>query len=508
LRDDIVDEWASLPTDQVSGELALCPSTPVAPAKGPLPYLVGILGSVADQEVSIDTETIVGRHPKCDVQIRAADVSRKHARLTRSHSGDCVLEDLDSRNGTLVNGNAVRVCVLHHGDTVQLGFQTSFVFCAQGCVLDHVADTSAASSTQKLAAGVAHHYNNLSAAMEANLNYLASLSEHTPIGDQNVRECLADLRTAVQRTTTITQQLIGFARLGKYEDRIVDISEVARGVVRQLKRSASEVKSSIEPGLRVFGDEAQLRQVFVNLGNNALEATGDRGWLWVKASLVQQQRASSAEGLAGPQVCISVTDSGPGVDEQSRDHVFEPFYSTKGPTRGTGLGLAAVYGIVDNHGGHIRMDSAPGAGTTFTVTLPAVTAGAFCIGGEDEETEQSKVLLAANDVVGDHVEALLHQLGLPVCRADSSPQALSRLLDERGHTWLAIVDLSLDSLGGAETGRLLSRVEPQLRLLYVGQANPGAPLALLESRAGRFITTPLTRTTLQSALARLLQNSR
>jgi signal transduction histidine kinase len=446
------------------------------PEKLQLAYLVRVGGDQTGRRHAVGDGLLIGRSEQADVQLRSSDVSREHARINRTSVGQYVLEDLGSRNGTLVNGVPVKLHMLRFGDTVHIGSRCSFVFTHHNPIEAEMLEAERLDSVTQMAGGIAHHFNNLMAVLLSNLGYLQDLPEEMPIGNPIVKESVADMTQAIGRASTIVRQLLAYARRGCHEDREVNISALVYEVVEQATREpGATIEASVGPDLLVQGDAEQLKQLLVNLCRNAREAVAGRdGSVQVLARRIDigpDQAASKALPVVGPHIEIMVRDSGIGMDAETRTRAFEPFFSTKGPTRGTGLGLAAVHGILKDHCGHISMDSEVDQGTTFWVYLPASSGGLVEADSSetiDEETSAPKVpktLLLLSGVFGDARESLrelAEARGLDSVSLDGNRELVMRFLEHRTRIRAVIIHDEQD-LPAAETVHILRTAAPDLR---------------------------------------------
>jgi two-component system, cell cycle sensor histidine kinase and response regulator CckA len=229
----------------------------------------------------------------------------------------------------------------------------------------------------RLAAGVAHDFNNLLTVLSANVGLML---DGLPADHPN-RVYQEEALETVRRATGLTRQLLAFTRRQAAAPRPVAVDELVLGMERLLGRLVGD---DINLELRLSGelpavraDPGQLEQVLLNLVVNARDAVLPGGHILVETSLVDPP---SPAGRAGPHVRIAVRDDGAGMDEETRQHVFEPFFTTKVEGKGTGLGLATVYGVVQQHGGFVAVQSEPGQGACFEVLLPVHSGGTACPG--------------------------------------------------------------------------------------------------------------------------------
>ncbi|MFH1131210.1 MAG: ATP-binding protein, partial [Pseudomonadota bacterium] len=324
-----------------------------------------------------DQDTLIGRDACADVNLADAAVSRQHALIRQIAPGEFTIEDLDSRNGTIVNGARVKTHTLKFGEKIQIGSRTLFLFTQRHEIEEHLLHSQKMESIGRLARGIAHDYNNLLSAVLFSINYLESLFEKQGFDKEQAYESLANAKIALKQLTGLTSQLSKFARHGKLEDEPIDFSAVVHEVVGLFQRTfdrSIQIQKDIEPNLVVVGEASKLNQVVMNLCMNALDAMPQGGILSIKVeewTVERQQLCTFGYMPPGSHVVLSVTDNGVGIDPEIQEKIFEPFFTTKGPTKGTGLGLALVYGIVKNHGGHVEVQSELKKGSTFRVYLPA-----------------------------------------------------------------------------------------------------------------------------------------
>ncbi len=325
----------------------------------------------------------------------------------------------------------------------------------------------------QLASGVAHDFNNLLTIING---YTDLLLAGMPSTD-SLHEPLTEVLTAGKRAADLTSQLLAFARKAIVEPRVLDVNRVVEASVRMLRRIIGEqvrleTKLSDIPPVRI--DPGQLDQVFMNLAVNARDAMPRGGRLTISTEVVAKTAVSPAEtGELGPGlfVRIRVSDTGIGMTPEVRARLFEPFFTTKGPGRGTGLGLATVYGIVRQAGGAISVETEPGAGTTFEILFPAVV-------GDPKTTPTSSpgampggtetVLVAEDeDGVREVVRQILGRLGYTVHIARTQDEAVRMLSDLTCRVDLLLTDVVMPDVGGRELADLARRHRPGIRVLFM-----------------------------------------
>jgi signal transduction histidine kinase len=314
----------------------------------------------------------------------------------------------------------------------------------------------------QLAGGVAHDFNNLLTVIQG---YVELLEERL-VDDTRSRTYLGELRHASVSASTLTRQLLAFSRRQIVETRVLDLGEVLKTVepiVRRLIGEHIEVRvHTSEERLRLMGDAGQIEQIVLNLAVNARDAMPDGGRLEIRAT---------ADTANGKQVLLSVSDTGLGMDEATRSRIFEPFFTTKGAGRGTGLGLATVYGIVEQSGGSIDVQTAPGCGTTFLLRFPAVeapVAQAQAAAAPATLKGSEQVLVVEDDVlVRELVRTVLTRAGYGVTEAAAPGDALALVDREPRRFNLLIIDAVLPEMNGRMLAAQMVARDAELRVLYM-----------------------------------------
>ncbi len=317
----------------------------------------------------------------------------------------------------------------------------------------------------QLAAGVAHDFNNLLTVIGGN----ASLLKMADVSSAELRECCDEIVTAADSATNLTKQLLMFSRKNVVCRAEVDLDEVVDKFARMLERLVgADVRLKRERGNRpamVLADASMLEQVLLNLAVNARDAMPEGGELTVTTS----QRSPAREG--GAWACLSVRDNGAGIPPGLQSRLFEPFFTTKEPGRGTGLGLATVFGIVQQHNGRIEVESEPGKGSVFHVYLPVsmairrvpTTAVRRVPTGQGDET-----ILVVEDEgsVRLLVARLLRRYGYTVYEAESGTGALEVWRRHGDEIDLLLTDMVMpDGLTGYELAKRLCGEKPDLKVL-------------------------------------------
>lgn len=327
----------------------------------------------------------------------------------------------------------------------------------------------------RLAGGVAHDFNNL-------LTIISGYAELLLVGnglDDTQRAAIEEINRAAQRGGALTHRLLAFSRRQPLATRIVHLNEVLVNMERMLRPVIGEdielitVPAALEDTVKT--DPAQLEHAILNLVVNARDAMPGGGKLTIETGedFVDVDRAAASVDLKpGPYVMLTITDTGVGMSEEVRSHVFEPFYTTKAPGRGTGLGLATAYGIVRQCGGAISLESEEGAGTTVVIRLPLVAAPAdrepAAVPSEGPVGGCETILLVEDE---PRVRRLIYNVltarGYLVLEASRGAAAVrfAEFFEEPIH--LAILDVVMPEMSGPEVGVRLARLRPETRILYI-----------------------------------------
>ena len=364
-------------------------------------------------------------------------------------------------------------------------------------------------ATTTLAGGIAHDFNNLMAAVLSN----AELLEMNMGNDPENLEMLRSISSAAEHAGDLAQQMLAFARGGKYQPVTVDVNEIIQDILRLEEHSFQPnvtVETMLSPETwNVFADPTQISQVIMNLSINAVEAIEGTGRISIITNNKQVDRifADLHPGLEpGPYVRIVVQDTGHGMSRDVQRRVFEPFYSTK--FQGRGLGLAAVYGIVKNHHGHISVQSEPGVGTTFRIYLPA-----------SKERLQPKpkpqtplpigheTILVVDDepLIVEATRQILDRLGYTVLVAANGREALDVLTAAEKPVHLIILDMAMPVMGGAEVFPHIAKGWPKTKVVVCSGYELGpAAQKLLDQGAHAFLQKPCRIQTMACEIRRVL----
>jgi PAS domain S-box-containing protein len=329
----------------------------------------------------------------------------------------------------------------------------------------------------RLAGGIAHDFNNLLMVIQG---YADLLTDRLASADP-LRRNAEQIQTAAQRATSLTQQLLAFSRKQMLAPKILGVHSVVSDMEKILRRLIGEdieLRVSAAPDLwLVRADRSQIEQVIMNLAVNARDAMPTGGRLTIETANVELDGsfAHSPTVLApGKYVMLAVTDSGCGMDSKTQAHIFEPFFTTKEKGKGTGLGLATVYGIVKQSGGYIWVYSEVGRGTTFKIYLPREQ-GSGAVTGRDrpgeigESLKGSEVVLLVEDEAGvrELAREYLQLSGYTVLEARDGHVALELATMHAGPIHLLMTDVVMPGISGRELAQRVVKIRPEIKILYM-----------------------------------------
>jgi PAS domain S-box-containing protein len=329
-------------------------------------------------------------------------------------------------------------------------------------------------SIGSLAGGVAHDFNNLLTVING---YSSMLLKKAGPGDPT-RGWLEEIRHAGHRAAELTQQLLAFSRKQILQPCVLDLNRVVEGMrplVARLVGEDVELRIGLHPGpATINADPHQLEQVVMNLAVNARDAMPNGGTLAMTTSAVELDGAAAgapANAPAGSYVLLAVSDGGTGMDEETRRRIFEPFFTTKGIGKGTGLGLSMTLGIVEQSGGYIAVDSAPGRGTTFRIYLPQAE-GSVATDAPPDATpsgQGNETVLVVEDQpeVRTFVADALKTYGYRVIESADAEDALALCQRNRGRIDLVLTDVVMPNMGGRELAQRLRKDWADVNILFM-----------------------------------------
>jgi len=366
-------------------------------------------------------------------------------------------------------------------------------------------------SIGRLTGGVVHDFNNLLTV----INGLAELwlSEAEP--DARGRSDIQEIREVGMRAAELTRQLLMFGRRQSGQPVVFDANASITQMDRFLRRLVREdvaLMTRLTPGeAPVRMDPGQFEQVLVNLVINSRDAMPDGGVITIASTMVEREALGDGRFPSGPGRCVrlTVSDTGTGIAEETLPHIFEPFFSTKAAGEGTGLGLATVYGVVTQAGGHIDVQSQPGR-TTFTIDLPWAGTGEAAQPGSDTAppavrslTDRAILVVDDNAGIRTLVSRTLARKGGQVLEASDGVEALARLAQAERPVDLVLTDLTMPAMGGRSLVNEVRRLYPRVKILtmsaYPWTANEEDPGPALP-----FLQKPFTRDALETAILEAL----
>lgn len=360
-----------------------------------------------------------------------------------------------------------------------------------------------------LAGGMAHDFNNLLMAIQGNTSLMLV---DTDISHPHYQR-LKHIEQSVRIAADLTRQLLGFAKGGRYEVKLTDLNEIVKRTSSMFGRTKKEIKIHTkyqEDIWTVKADQRQIEQVLSNLYANAWHAMPGGGELYLRTENItlDENYVKPLSVEPGRYVKISVTDTGVGMDEATQKRIFEPFFTTKEMGRGTGLGLASVYGIIRNHGGIINVYSEKGEGTTFNIYLQASEKEVIKEKEMPEELlkgTETILLVDDQDMIIDVGQGMLKALGYTVLVARSGKEAIELHKANRDKIDMVILDMIMPGGGGGETYDQMKEITPDIKvLLSSGYSIDGQATEILERGCNGFIQKPFSMNELSLKIREIL----
>ena len=353
-----------------------------------------------------------------------------------------------------------------------------------------------------LATGLAHDMNNILGGILAYAEVL-----HAEAKSLAVREDLSRIRSEAERGAALTRSLLAFARRGAYRKRAILVHSVLDDMMPLLARTLGRniILARIDgPPTIIDGDPAQLGQVVLNLCTNASDAMNGNGTITIDTAEVEL--TSHARLPPGRYARLAIADSGGGMDAETQRRAFEPFFTTKPLGKGTGLGLAMVFGAVEAHGGAVEITSVTGKGTTMTILIPATEANPALPTSSAEVSRVSGTVLIVDDepMIRSATTRLVKQLGLESVTASDGDEALVVYKAHARDIVLVLLDMVMPKMPGPECYRELRKLGNTPVLLVSGYANDASTQALLDSGAEGFLEKPYTALQLGGEIDRIL----
>jgi len=365
----------------------------------------------------------------------------------------------------------------------------------------------------RLAGGVAHDFNNLLTVIKGNTGFLAERLG----SDHRLIKLTTQIDGAANRAVSLTRQLLAFCRMQVLQPKIFDLNELVSEMCKLLRRLVPEdIAFNFCAGEslgRVKADPGQIEQVLMNLVVNAGDAMPGGGSLTVEtrnATISEHDASRRAPASPGHYVVLSVADNGMWMDAETKARIFEPFFTTKEQGKGTGLGLATVYGIVKQSGGFIWVESEPGWGARFEIYLPRVTDRVEPASAPIEEITISrglKTVLVAEDeeAVRELACEFLKSAGYNVLTANNGAEALALAEGSKQHIHVLLTDLVMPRMRGSELAKRLKALQPQIKVIYVSGYLDYQQTGNEFVEDALFIQKPFTQSTLVARMAELLK---
>ncbi len=360
-----------------------------------------------------------------------------------------------------------------------------------------------------LAGGMAHDFNNLMATILGNTSLLLYDIDNT----HPHYEPLKNIERQIKRGAELTTQLLGYARKGKYSVKPVNLNQIVEESATAFGRTRKEITIQCELAddlLAVEADQGQIQQVLLNLFVNAADAMPQGGNLVLKTSNATHNDIESKQyhPAAGDYLRLTVSDTGMGMDEKVRQRIFDPFFSTKASGKGTGLGLASVYGIIKNHGGYIDVQSQKGQGSQFSIFLPATDKKVLEIAEPAPEIMQgSGTILIVDDeeMVLDVGARVLKKLGYTVQESNNGRNAVALYKKLQDKINLVVLDIVMPDMGGGEVYDRLKEINPKVKvLLSSGYSIDDQAREIMERGCDGFIQKPFSMKAMSDKLSEIL----
>lgn len=365
-----------------------------------------------------------------------------------------------------------------------------------------------------LAGGIAHDFNNLMMGIQGNISLLLfDIDSSFPHYKK-----LKNIEESIKSGARLTSQLLGYARKGKYEARRLVLNQIVDESVETFGRTRKEITINrrFESDLsEIEADRTQIEQILFNLFINAADAMPGGGDLTLKTTNINSQDMTDKQykPVAANYVMLQVTDTGEGMDTKTLERIFDPFFTTKGLGRGTGLGLASVYGIIKAHGGYIDADSEQGVGTTFHIYFPALDKSNIHSHIPHKSPDRIKpgkgtiLIVDDEEIIIDVSIEMLKKIGYRVLKALSGKEAISEYQASSAKIDLVILDLIMPKISGSEVYDKLKEINPQVKvLLSSGYSVDGQATKILKRGCNGFIQKPFNMEELSRKVNEILDS--
>ncbi len=364
-----------------------------------------------------------------------------------------------------------------------------------------------------LAGGVAHDFNNILMAIIG----FGSMAQKRIKDDEKTRKYIDEILAGAERAAELTHSLLAFSRKQTIILKRVDVNEIVRKINKMLVRVIGEdielQNVLINRELAVMADTGQIEQILLNLAANARDAMPDGGELTIETDIVNVDSSYAKDHLfevAGMYAVLSVSDTGIGMDQKTRENIFEPFFTTKEVGKGTGLGLAMVYGMVKQHGGNINVYSEPGKGTTFRIYLPVITNEVEAepdaslpapLGGGET------ILLAEDDLQVREITGMyLREFGYKVIEAENGEEAAKRFFESKDTIAIVLLDVIMPVKNGKDAYEEIKKLNPDIKVIFMsGYTDEIISRKGILEKGFDFISKPINPETLMRKIRDVLE---
>ena len=363
-----------------------------------------------------------------------------------------------------------------------------------------------------LAGGLAHNFNNLLMVIQGNASFLlCDMDSSHPYYDP-----LKNIEKSVRSGAKLTKQLLGYARKGKYQVETINLNQLAEETADTIGRTRKEtiIHCEFSENLSAIrADQRQIEQVLWNLCINAVDSMPGGGKIIIKTLNVSHAHMNNKlyDPKPGSYVRLTVTDTGIGMDRETRERIFEPFYTTKEMGMGTGLGLSSVYGIIKSHGGYIEVESEKGHGTTFAIFFPACRKEIpKAIKSTDKIIKGSGMILLVDDeeLILDASAKMLEGLGYKVLKAGGGLEAVKIYEENKKAIVLVILDMIMPEMSGGDTYDKMKKINPTVKvLLSSGYSADGQAAEILKRGCNGFIQKPFNSQKLSGKIKEIVSQS-
>ena len=372
-------------------------------------------------------------------------------------------------------------------------------------------------SLGQLTGGIAHDFNNLLGVINGYAGLL--YEKYHGAGEEKLTDYVVHIKEAGDRAARLVAQMLDFSRSEQVEDKPIQLEPLFKDDIRMLRAtlpSSIEINTEIEQGLPdILMNQIHLHQIMMNLSTNARDAMNDVGQLSIKlgwARGLDTVSPISHKPVKGDWIELSVSDTGAGIDSKTASHIFDPFFTTKDVGKGTGMGLSVIYGIMQSHGGHILLDSAPGKGSTFRMLFPPVLDNEYDskqenpVNTEAPKGHHSEVLVVDDELsLGDFIAELVMSQGYEACYVNSGTKAIELFQANPDRFSMLITDLTMPVMTGTELIEKLRQIRPELPVILCTGNSDNIDASWAADMLIPYFEKPVNSTQLLLKIAELLK---